>query len=158
MLNPVSISTYSHEFIQDTILKCLVDMTWRWIHVYLLGGKYFIFITLWILWYYLSSFQHPSTLHVRFSFSCFATLLSSVLTKFVYQWEWTDRGADILDNCLANVRINSGMLNFVEAKVCVRELDWKLSWPPPVSTCDPSDSRFSLHQLIPLILLFMMHQ
>ncbi|RCV22229.1 hypothetical protein SETIT_4G204500v2 [Setaria italica] len=51
----------------------------------------------------------------------------------------TDRGADILDNCLANVRINSGTLKFDEAKVCVRELDWKLSWPPPVSTCDPSD-------------------
>ncbi|KAG2570143.1 hypothetical protein PVAP13_7KG047081 [Panicum virgatum] len=51
----------------------------------------------------------------------------------------TDRGADILDNCLANVCINSGTLKFDEAKVCVRELDWKLSWPPPVSTCDPSD-------------------
>ncbi|CAN6220677.1 unnamed protein product [Urochloa humidicola] len=51
----------------------------------------------------------------------------------------TDRGADILDNCLANVRINSGMLKFDEAKVCVRELDWKMSWPPPVGTYDPSD-------------------
>ncbi|CAN6177415.1 unnamed protein product [Urochloa humidicola] len=51
----------------------------------------------------------------------------------------TDRGADILDNCLANVRINSGTLKFDEAKVCVRELDWKMSWPPPVGTYDPSD-------------------
>ncbi|CAN6163352.1 unnamed protein product [Urochloa humidicola] len=51
----------------------------------------------------------------------------------------TDRGADILDNCLANVRINSGTLKFDEAKICVRELDWKMSWPPPVCTYDPSD-------------------
>ncbi|XP_021304260.1 methyltransferase-like protein 22 isoform X2 [Sorghum bicolor] len=51
----------------------------------------------------------------------------------------TDRGTDILDNCLANVHINSGMLKFDEAKVCVRELDWKTSWPPPVGTYDPSD-------------------
>ncbi|CAL5048872.1 unnamed protein product [Urochloa decumbens] len=51
----------------------------------------------------------------------------------------TDRGADILDNCLANVRINSGTLKFDEAKVCLRELDWKMSWPPPVGRYDPSD-------------------
>ncbi|CAL5039560.1 unnamed protein product [Urochloa decumbens] len=51
----------------------------------------------------------------------------------------TDRGADILDNCLANVRINSGTLKFDEAKAYVRELDWKMSWPPPVGTYDPSD-------------------
>lgn len=51
----------------------------------------------------------------------------------------TDRGTDILDNCLANVRLNSSMLKFDETKVYVRELDWKMSWPPPVSTCDPSD-------------------
>ncbi|XP_066379114.1 uncharacterized protein [Miscanthus floridulus] len=51
----------------------------------------------------------------------------------------TDRGTDILDNCLANVHTNSGMLKFDEAKVCVRELDWKTSWPPPVGTYDPSD-------------------
>ncbi|RLN13003.1 hypothetical protein C2845_PM09G19390 [Panicum miliaceum] len=50
----------------------------------------------------------------------------------------TDRGADILDNCLANVHNNSGTLKFDEAKVCVRELDWKMSWPPPVGTYDPS--------------------
>ncbi|XP_066371078.1 uncharacterized protein [Miscanthus floridulus] len=49
------------------------------------------------------------------------------------------RGTDILDNCLANVHTNSGMLKFDEAKVCVRELDWKTSWPPPVGTYDPSD-------------------
>ncbi|OEL36004.1 hypothetical protein BAE44_0002977 [Dichanthelium oligosanthes] len=65
--------------------------------------------------------------------------VSSVLTKFIYQS--ADRGADILDNCLANVHINSGMLKFDEAKVCVRELDWKMSWPPPVCTYDPSDPR-----------------
>ncbi|AQK81883.1 Putative methyltransferase family protein [Zea mays] len=51
----------------------------------------------------------------------------------------TDRGTDILDNCLANLHINSGMLRFDEAKVCVRELDWKMAWPPPVGTYDPSD-------------------
>ncbi|KAF7111631.1 hypothetical protein CFC21_111618 [Triticum aestivum] len=51
----------------------------------------------------------------------------------------TDRGTDILDNCLANVRLNSSMLKFDEAKVLVRELDWKLSWPPPVGTRDASD-------------------
>ncbi|XP_066371076.1 uncharacterized protein [Miscanthus floridulus] len=54
----------------------------------------------------------------------------------------TDRGTDILDNCLANVHTNSGMLKFDEAKVCVRELDWKTSWPPPVGTYDPSDPRY----------------
>ncbi|XP_062229361.1 uncharacterized protein LOC133927087 isoform X2 [Phragmites australis] len=51
----------------------------------------------------------------------------------------TDRGVDILDNCLANVRLNSSMLKFDKANFCVRELDWKMSWPPPVGTCDPSD-------------------
>ncbi|KAL6603044.1 hypothetical protein ACP70R_043405 [Stipagrostis hirtigluma subsp. patula] len=51
----------------------------------------------------------------------------------------TDRGADILDNCLANVHLNSSTLKFDEANVCVRELDWKTSWPPPVGTYDPSD-------------------
>ncbi|TVU08257.1 hypothetical protein EJB05_41654 [Eragrostis curvula] len=51
----------------------------------------------------------------------------------------TDRGTDILDNCLANVHLNSSMLKYDEAKVCVRELDWKMSWPPPVGACDPSD-------------------
>uniref|UniRef100_A0ACD5ZE22 Uncharacterized protein n=1 Tax=Avena sativa TaxID=4498 RepID=A0ACD5ZE22_AVESA len=51
----------------------------------------------------------------------------------------TDRGTDILDNCLANVRLNSSTLKFGEAKVHVRELDWKTSWPPPVGTRDPSD-------------------
>nr|CAB3470956.1 unnamed protein product [Digitaria exilis] len=55
----------------------------------------------------------------------------------------TDRGTDILDNCMANVRINSGKLKFDEAKVCVRELDWKMSWPPPVRTSDPSDQSLS---------------
>ncbi|CAN6194085.1 unnamed protein product [Urochloa humidicola] len=63
----------------------------------------------------------------------------------------TDRGADILDNCLANVHINSGTLNFDEAKVSVRELDWKASWPPPVGTYDPSDTslryRWSAHEI-----------
>ncbi|XP_048542060.1 methyltransferase-like protein 22 [Triticum urartu] len=51
----------------------------------------------------------------------------------------TDRGNHILDNCLANVRLNSSMLKFDEAKVHVRELDWKMSWPPPVGTHDASD-------------------
>ncbi|XP_052159754.1 uncharacterized protein LOC127777234 isoform X1 [Oryza glaberrima] len=51
----------------------------------------------------------------------------------------TDRGSDILDNCLANVQLNSSMLKFDEAKACVRELDWKMSWPPPVFKCDSSD-------------------
>uniref|UniRef100_A0A0A9H3A3 Methyltransferase-like protein 22 n=1 Tax=Arundo donax TaxID=35708 RepID=A0A0A9H3A3_ARUDO len=52
----------------------------------------------------------------------------------------TDRGADILDNCLANVHLNSSTLKFDEAKVCVRELDWKMSWPPPLGTHDQSDT------------------
>ncbi|KAM3215027.1 hypothetical protein ACQJBY_067154 [Aegilops geniculata] len=51
----------------------------------------------------------------------------------------TDRGTHILDNCLANVRLNSSMLELDEAKVHVRELDWKMSWPPPVGTRDASD-------------------
>ncbi|CAM0902527.1 unnamed protein product [Alopecurus aequalis] len=51
----------------------------------------------------------------------------------------TDRGTDILNNCLANVRLNSSTLKFDEAKVHVRELDWKMSWPPPVGTRDASD-------------------
>uniref|UniRef100_A0A0E0HTZ2 Methyltransferase-like protein 22 n=1 Tax=Oryza nivara TaxID=4536 RepID=A0A0E0HTZ2_ORYNI len=28
---------------------------------------------------------------------------------------------------------------FITAKACVRELDWKMSWPPPVFKCDSSD-------------------
>ncbi|XP_051203090.1 uncharacterized protein [Lolium perenne] len=51
----------------------------------------------------------------------------------------TDRGTDILDNCLANVRLNSSTLKFDEAKIHIRELDWKTSWPPPVGTRDASD-------------------
>ncbi|KAK1602646.1 hypothetical protein QYE76_027285 [Lolium multiflorum] len=51
----------------------------------------------------------------------------------------TDRGTDILDNCLANVRLNSSTLKIDEAKIHVRELDWKTSWPPPVGTRDASD-------------------
>uniref|UniRef100_A0ACD5UI84 Uncharacterized protein n=1 Tax=Avena sativa TaxID=4498 RepID=A0ACD5UI84_AVESA len=31
------------------------------------------------------------------------------------------------------------MLKFDEAKVHIRELDWKMSWPPPVGTSDASD-------------------
>jgi hypothetical protein len=49
------------------------------------------------------------------------------------------------------------MLKFDEAKVCVRELDWKTSWPPPVGTYDPSDPRFSLDELILLSSLIIMH-
>ncbi|KAK3130898.1 hypothetical protein QOZ80_6BG0499400 [Eleusine coracana subsp. coracana] len=51
----------------------------------------------------------------------------------------TDRGSDILDNCLANVQLNPSMLKFNDAKVYVRGLDWKTSWPPSVGTCDASD-------------------
>ncbi|KAF0931335.1 hypothetical protein E2562_004483 [Oryza meyeriana var. granulata] len=51
----------------------------------------------------------------------------------------TDRGSDILDNCLANVQLNSSILKIDEAKTYVRELNWKMSWPPPVATCNPSD-------------------
>nr|XP_051203086.1 uncharacterized protein LOC127316679 isoform X2 [Lolium perenne] len=51
----------------------------------------------------------------------------------------TDRGTDILDNCLANVHLNSSTLKFDEAKVHIRELDWKMSWPPPVGTRNASD-------------------
>ncbi|WVZ79265.1 hypothetical protein U9M48_026867 [Paspalum notatum var. saurae] len=54
----------------------------------------------------------------------------------------TDIGTDILDNCLANVHMNSGTLKFDIAKVCVRELDWKMSWPPPVGTHDPDSSQY----------------
>ncbi|XP_015693798.1 methyltransferase-like protein 22 isoform X2 [Oryza brachyantha] len=52
----------------------------------------------------------------------------------------TDRGTDILDNCLENVRLNSSMLKFDEAKAYVRELDWKVSWPPPVFTGNTSNT------------------
>ncbi|KAM0930313.1 hypothetical protein ACQ4PT_001050 [Festuca glaucescens] len=51
----------------------------------------------------------------------------------------TDRGTDILDNCLANVHLNSSTLKFDEANIHVRELDWRTSWPPPVGTRDASD-------------------
>ncbi|RLM54413.1 hypothetical protein C2845_PM10G16990 [Panicum miliaceum] len=67
-------------------------------------------------------------------------LVGLVLARVARRIFITDRGADILDNCLANVHINSSMLKFDEAKVCARELDWKMSWPPPVGTYDPSDS------------------
>ncbi|KAG2613102.1 hypothetical protein PVAP13_4KG334900 [Panicum virgatum] len=67
------------------------------------------------------------------------SLVGLVLARVARKIFITDRGADILDNCLANVHINSGMLKFDEAKVCVRELDWKMSWPPPMGTYDSSD-------------------
>lgn len=79
--------------------------------------------------------------------------------RHIHHCKWSDRGSDILDNCLANVQLNSSMLKFDEAKACVRELDWKMSWPPPVFKCDSSDPRLFLllHQLFPLIQIFIHH-
>ncbi|KAL5225884.1 hypothetical protein ABZP36_012523 [Zizania latifolia] len=68
-----------------------------------------------------------------------AGLVGLALARVARKIFITDRGTNILDNCLANVQLNSSMLKFDEAKANVRELDWKMSWPPPVGTCDPSD-------------------
>ncbi|GBG75646.1 hypothetical protein CBR_g20274 [Chara braunii] len=44
----------------------------------------------------------------------------------------TDRGEDVLDNCLRNILHNNCSFNAEEQKgVKVRELDWLKSWPPP---------------------------
>jgi hypothetical protein len=80
-------------------------------------------------------------------------LLLLLLTYFTHQLEWADRGTDILDNCLANVRLNSSTLKFDEAKIHIRELDWKTSWPPPVGTRDASDPRSSSVLISVLIVL-----
>ncbi|XP_052183875.1 uncharacterized protein LOC127795933 [Diospyros lotus] len=41
----------------------------------------------------------------------------------------TDNGDEVLDNCATNVCLNSELFHS-QALVCVRELDWKGSWPP----------------------------
>ncbi|XP_024631718.1 methyltransferase-like protein 22 isoform X2 [Medicago truncatula] len=41
----------------------------------------------------------------------------------------TDRGNQILDNCVKNVQLNRGLLNN-PATIFVRDLDWFDSWPP----------------------------
>lgn len=41
----------------------------------------------------------------------------------------TDRGNQILDNCVKNVQLNRGLLNN-PAAIFVRDLDWFDSWPP----------------------------
>ncbi|KAF8388992.1 hypothetical protein HHK36_025676 [Tetracentron sinense] len=56
----------------------------------------------------------------------------------------TDRGDEILDNCAKNVDLNSGIFNYHQTSVYVRELDWKKSWPPTVGPNDfPSHNRYS---------------
>lgn len=54
----------------------------------------------------------------------------------------TDHGDKILENCVKNVQINSGVLNRQDI-VYVRELDWVHPWPPKVSLDLASQERFS---------------
>lgn len=51
----------------------------------------------------------------------------------------TDHGDEVLDNCAQNVHLNSGRFS---ASVCVRELDWKASWPP-LEKCAASQRRYN---------------
>eukprot|EP01018_Ginkgo_biloba_P015595 Gb_16252 [translate_table: standard] len=44
----------------------------------------------------------------------------------------TDRGTEILDNCLHNVELNSHVYRENVKSVRVRELDWQNPWPPKV--------------------------
>ncbi|XP_029117164.1 eukaryotic translation initiation factor 4E-1 isoform X1 [Elaeis guineensis] len=53
----------------------------------------------------------------------------------------TDRGMEVLDNCGANVQLNSGLLKFHEPSIHIRELDWKEGWPPNLQTCDFSSQQ-----------------
>ncbi|MFQ6631535.1 hypothetical protein Gotur_008794 [Gossypium turneri] len=54
----------------------------------------------------------------------------------------TDHGDQILENCLKNVQLNSGVLNHQKV-VYVRELDWTHPWPPKVSSDLATQERFS---------------
>ncbi|KAK6912086.1 Lysine methyltransferase [Dillenia turbinata] len=54
----------------------------------------------------------------------------------------TDHGEQILENCAANVCLNSAIFNS-QAAVHVRELDWKNSWPPKTDFDYNSQKRFS---------------
>ncbi|XWS16362.1 hypothetical protein CRYUN_Cryun34aG0079300 [Craigia yunnanensis] len=54
----------------------------------------------------------------------------------------TDHGDKILDNCVKNVQLNSGVVNRPDI-VYVRELDWAHPWPPKVSLDLASQERFS---------------
>ncbi|KAJ4836687.1 hypothetical protein Tsubulata_043330 [Turnera subulata] len=55
----------------------------------------------------------------------------------------TDRGDEILENCVKNVCLNSNLLNY-RGKVLVRELDWMDSWPPKMSMGDAAcQNRYS---------------
>ncbi|XP_022720884.1 methyltransferase-like protein 22 isoform X2 [Durio zibethinus] len=54
----------------------------------------------------------------------------------------TDHGDKILDNCVKNIQLNSGVLNH-QGVVYVRELDWAHPWPPKVSLDLASQERFS---------------
>ncbi|KAK6264058.1 hypothetical protein QUC31_012189 [Theobroma cacao] len=54
----------------------------------------------------------------------------------------TDHGDKILENCVKNVQLNSGVFN-CQAAVHVRELDWVQPWPPKVGLDLVSQERYS---------------
>lgn len=55
----------------------------------------------------------------------------------------TDHGDEVLDNCVKNIEINSGVLGYYQASIYVRELDWMSPWPPKPSPGAPSQKRYS---------------
>ncbi|KAG1327120.1 methyltransferase-like protein 22 [Cocos nucifera] len=57
----------------------------------------------------------------------------------------TDRGMEVLDNCAANVQLNSSLLKFHEPSIHIRELDWKEAWPPNLQTCDFSSQQRTIY-------------
>ncbi|OMO54121.1 Nicotinamide N-methyltransferase-like protein [Corchorus capsularis] len=58
----------------------------------------------------------------------------------------TDHGNKILDNCVENVELNSGVFHS-QAVVHVRELDWTQHWPPKASLGLSSQERYSWSSL-----------
>ncbi|XP_031388729.1 methyltransferase-like protein 22 isoform X2 [Punica granatum] len=59
-------------------------------------------------------------------------LVGMLLARAAEKVFLTDRGDDILENCLKNVHLNDGVLNY-KAAIYVRELDWMKQWPPEVT-------------------------
>ncbi|KHG24001.1 Methyltransferase-like protein 22 [Gossypium arboreum] len=70
---------------------------------------------------------------------CFTMKIQHNITSSIPS---VDHGDQILENCLKNVQLNSGVLNHQKV-VYVRELDWTHPWPPKVSSDLATQERFS---------------
>lgn len=68
-----------------------------------------------------------------------AGILLSRVAKTIFL---TDHGDEVLDNCVRNIEVNSGELDY-RASIYVRELDWMSPWPSKPSPGASSQKRYS---------------